>query len=174
MMRLSAVLPALSLLGIPWRAAADQPTCTTHFFDWYVVNERSPLEEIQKRWTYRVDWGAFGIAPAEIGNSVHCYEAQCRKIKEAGFDGIHYEWHGNNPQPQFIEAIRKTGVPMAMFYDMEIRFHSRANGGRSSCRPRNSRWSSPAMSRASTARCQAALVARPQRQAAHRRLWLPV
>jgi hypothetical protein len=126
MMRLSAVLPALSLLGIPWRAAADPPTSTTHFFDWYVVNERSPLEEIQKRWTYRVDWGAFGIAPAEIGNSVHYYEAQCRKIKEAGFDGIHDQWHGNNPKPQFIEALRKTGVPLAMFYDKEIRFHTSA------------------------------------------------
>jgi len=104
---------------------AEPPTCTVHFFDWYVVSKKRPLEQWQKRWTYRVDWRRFGIRPEEIGNTVHYYEAQFRKIREAGFDGIHYEWHGNNPKPQFIEALKKTGVPLAMFYDMQIRFRSR-------------------------------------------------
>jgi len=104
---------------------AAPPVCTTHFFDWYVINGQSALEERQKQWTYRLDWGALGIAPEEIGTSVHYYEAQFRKIREAGFDGLHYEWHANNPKPQFLEALGKTGLPVAMFYDMEIRFSGR-------------------------------------------------
>ena len=63
--------------------------------------------------------------PSEIGKSVHYYEVQFRKIREAGFDGLHYEWHANRPKPQFMEALRKTGLPVAMFYDMEIRFSGR-------------------------------------------------
>lgn len=106
---------------------AAPPLCTTHFFDWYVINGRAALEERQKQWTYRVDWGALGIGPEEIGTSVHYYEAQFRKIREAGFDGLHYEWHANNPKPQFLEALEKVGLPAAMFYDMEIRFSGRPN-----------------------------------------------
>ena len=103
-------------------AMADPPTCTVHFFDWYVVSDRSPLAEIQKRWTYQVDWKSLDIAPEDIGNTVHYYEVQCQKIREAGFDGIHYEWHGNPVKPVFREALQKTNLPVAMFYDMEIRF----------------------------------------------------
>ena len=106
-------------------AMASPPTCTVHFFDWYVVSDQTQLAEVQKRWTYQVDWQRLGIVPEDIGNTVHYYEVQCRKIREAGFDGIHYEWHGNPVKPQFSEALRKTGVPMAMFYDMEIRFSGR-------------------------------------------------
>lgn len=108
-------------------ATGTPPTCTTHFFDWYVIDGRAALDQRQKQWTYRVDWGALGISPEEIGTSVHYYEVQFRKIREAGFDGLHYEWHRNNPKPQFIEALRKVGLPAAMFYDMEIRFHGRSN-----------------------------------------------
>lgn len=106
---------------------AAPPTCTTHFFDWYVINGPAALEQRQKQWTYRVDWGALGITPEEIGTSVHYYEAQFRKIREGGFDGLHYEWHANNPKPQFLEALGKVGLPAAMFYDMEIRFSGRPN-----------------------------------------------
>jgi len=106
-------------------ASADPPLCTTHFFDWYVVSDQRPLEQQQRLWTYRVDWQAFGITPEEIGNSVHYYEVQFRKILEAGFDGVHYEWHNNNPKPQFIEAAKKVRLPLAMFYDMQIRFSGR-------------------------------------------------
>jgi len=115
---LAAFLPLRFLPAAP-------PVCTTHFFDWYVIDSRSALQERQKQWTYQVDWGALGIAPEEIGTSVHYYEVQFRKIREAGFDGLHYEWHANNPKPQFLEALGKTGLPVAMFYDMEIRFHGR-------------------------------------------------
>ncbi|NOZ23010.1 MAG: hypothetical protein GXP25_18205 [Planctomycetes bacterium] len=104
---------------------ADPPLCTTQFFDWYVTSEKRPVEKWQRHWTYRVDWGAFGISPGEIGKTVHYYEVQFQKIREAGFDGIHYEWHNNNPKPQFIEAAKKVRVPLAMFYDMQIRFHKR-------------------------------------------------
>lgn len=107
--------------------SAAPPVCTTHFFDWYVIDGPAALQERQKQWTYQVDWGALGIVPEEIGTSVHYYEAQFRKIREAGFDGLHYEWHANNPKPQFVEALGKTGLPVAMFYDMEIRFHGRPN-----------------------------------------------
>jgi len=106
-------------------AAAAPPLCTTHFFDWYVIDSPAALQQRQKQWTYQVDWGALGIAAEEIGTSVHYYEAQFRKIREAGFDGLHYEWHRNNPKPQFLEALGKTGLPVALFYDMEIRFHGR-------------------------------------------------
>ena len=41
---------------------------------------------MQKRWTYQVDWQSLGIAPEDIGNTVHYYEVQFRKIREAGFD----------------------------------------------------------------------------------------
>ena len=105
-------------------AMADPPTCTVHFFDWYVVSDRSPLAEIQKRWTYQVDWKSLDIAPEDIGNTVHYYEFQCQKIRAAGFDGIHYEWHNNPVKPVFREALQKTNLPVAMFYDMEIRFSS--------------------------------------------------
>lgn len=104
---------------------AAPPTCTTHFFDWYVVDSQAALAQRQKHWTYRVDWGLLGIRPEEIGRSVAYYEVQFRKIREAGFDGLHYEWHANNPKPQFLEALGKVGLPIAMFYDMEIRFHGR-------------------------------------------------
>ena len=105
--------------------SAAPPTCTTHFFDWYVINGRAALDERQKQWTYRVDWGSLGISPEEIGTSVHYYEVQFRKIREAGFDGLHYEWHANNPKPQFLDALGKVGLTAAMFYDMEIRFSGR-------------------------------------------------
>ena len=107
-----------------WASAAP-PLCTTHFFDWYVVSPNRPLDQLQRHWTYRLDWQALGIGGEEIGNSVHYYEVQFRKIREAGFDGVHYEWHNNNPKPQFLEAAAKVGLPLAMFYDMEIRFHGR-------------------------------------------------
>jgi hypothetical protein len=118
---------ALWLLVLACAVAADAepPLCTTHFFDWYVVNQGSPLEQMQRRWTYQVDWQALGISPEEIGNSVHYYEVQFRKIRAAGFDGVHYEWHGNQPKSQFLEAAQQVGLPLAMFYDMEIRFHTR-------------------------------------------------
>jgi hypothetical protein len=121
---LGAVLAGLAPLAV---SPAAPPTCTTHFFDWYVINGRAALEERQKQWTYRVDWGSLGITPEEIGTSVHYYEAQFKKIREAGFDGLHYEWHANNPKPQFLEALGKVGLPAAMFYDMEIRFSGRPN-----------------------------------------------
>ena len=104
---------------------AAPPTCTTHFFDWYEVSEKSSRDVLQKHWTYRVDWGALGITPGEIGRSVHYYEAQFQKIRDAGFDGLHYEWTGGKPKPQLIEALRKTNLPAAMFYDMEIHFSGR-------------------------------------------------
>ena len=116
------VATALCWAGLAAVAMADPPTCTVHFFDWYVVSDRSPLSEIQKRWTYHVDWQSLGIAPEDIGNTVHYYAVQCRKIKEAGFDGLHYEWHGNPVKPVFCEALQETHLPVAMFYDMEIRF----------------------------------------------------
>ncbi len=103
-------------------ATAEPPTCTTHFFDWYTVSDRSPLAEIQKRWTYQVDWRVLGIAPEDIGNTVHYYAVQCRRIKDAGFDGLHYEWHGNPVKRVFREALEQVNLPVAMFYDMEIRF----------------------------------------------------
>ncbi|MFV1967355.1 MAG: hypothetical protein ACC628_18150 [Pirellulaceae bacterium] len=122
----SCLLPCLMLLlALGTTALAEPPLCTTHFFDWYVVNEQNPLEQLQKRWTYQVDWDALGIAPEEIGNSVHYYEVQFRKILDAGFDGVHYEWHNNQPKPPFIEAAQKVKLPLAMFYDMQIRFHTR-------------------------------------------------
>jgi len=101
------------------------PTCTVQFFDWYVVTEESSLAEKQKQWTYQIRWEDLGIEPAEIGNSEHYYRVQFERIREAGYDGIHYEWHRNNPKPQFLAALEQTGVPLAMFYDMEIRFHGR-------------------------------------------------
>ncbi|HID77564.1 MAG TPA: hypothetical protein EYP56_16410 [Planctomycetaceae bacterium] len=104
---------------------AAPPVCTTHFFDWYELDGPAALEVKQKQWTYRIDWGWLGIAADEIGRSVHYYEAQCRKIREAGFDGIHYEWHGNPLKAQFRQALERTGLGVAMFYDMQIRFGAR-------------------------------------------------
>ncbi len=113
------------LLGIPPANAAGPPTCTVHFFDWYVTGSQAELEVRQKQWTYQVRWDELGIEPAQIGNTEHYYEVQFERIQAAGFDGIHYEWHKNNPKPQFLAALEKTGVPLAMFYDMEIRFSKR-------------------------------------------------
>ncbi|HPM79288.1 MAG TPA: hypothetical protein PLF81_01245, partial [Candidatus Anammoximicrobium sp.] len=94
------VLSTLLALFVPLTlAAAAPPLCTTHFFDWYVIDSPAALQQRQKQWTYQVDWGALGIAPEEIGTSVHYYESQFRKIREAGFDGLHYEWHANHPKP---------------------------------------------------------------------------
>jgi hypothetical protein len=109
----------LCWISLAAAATAQPPTCTVHFFDWYAVSDRSPLAEIQKRWTYQIDWQSLGIAPEDIGNTVHYYEVQCRKIKEAGFDGLHYEWHGNPMKSVFAEALQKTNLPAAMFYDMD-------------------------------------------------------
>ncbi len=123
----------VSALGVWWLvcpAAASRaapPTCTVQFFDWYVVTEKSPLEEKQKQWTYQVRWEDLGIKPGEIGNTEHYYQVQFEKIRAAGFDGIHYEWHRNNPKPQFLAAAHQVGVPLAMFYDMEIRFRGRGS-----------------------------------------------
>ncbi len=107
--------------------AAGPPTCTTHFFDWYVLDSRQALEEKQKQWTYRIDWNWLGIQPEEIGRLVRYYETQCRKIREAGFDGIHYEWHGNPLKAEFRKALETTRLGVAMFYDMQIRFAGRSN-----------------------------------------------
>ena len=95
------VMVAAFLFWFEWKddsTLADPPLCTTHFFDWYVVSKDRPLEQQQRLWTYRIAWHAFDITPEEIGNSVHYYEVQFRKIHEAGFDGVHYEWHKNNPK----------------------------------------------------------------------------
>lgn len=108
-------------------ATAEPPLCTTHFFDWYTIASQARLAEVQQRWTYQIDWERVGIAPEEIGSSVHYYAVQCRQIKDAGFDGLHYEWHGNPVKPAFREALEQVGLPAAMFYDMEIRFRDQGS-----------------------------------------------
>lgn len=120
---LQAVTIALSGLAAAATASDQPPTCTVHFFDWYAISSPAQLTEVQKRWTYPIDWQSLDIAPPDIGNTVHYYEVQCQKIRDAGFDGLHYEWHGNPVKPVFVEALQKTQMPMAMFYDMEIRFN---------------------------------------------------
>ena len=108
-----AILGAMVVSSIASSSVpAAPPLCTTHFFDWYVIEGQPALDHRQKAWTYKVDWDSLGIKPEEIGASVHYYEVQFRKIREAGFDGLHYEWHANNPKPQFLEALSKTGLPV--------------------------------------------------------------
>ncbi len=103
------------------------PIYTTHFFDWYQVNQQHPFSYYQRQWTYHPEWQRYGIQPAEIGNTEHYYAVQMRMIQKAGFDGIHYEWFGQQPSSAFIDAIKATHTKVAMFYDMEIRHGSAAN-----------------------------------------------
>jgi hypothetical protein len=105
--------------------AAQPRLFTTHFFDWYHVAPDRAYDWYQRQWTYRPLWEKYSIQPQEIGVSEHYYAVQMRMIRSAGFDGIHYEWYGQQPSDAFIQAIRDTGMPVAMFYDQEIRFHPR-------------------------------------------------
>lgn len=96
---------------------------TIHFFDWYRVSVNKPLESINRLWTYQVPWENFGIKVEEIGNSVNYYQKQWEMIKDAGFDGVHWEWHRNNPSEICIQALKNTDTKLGIFYDMEITFH---------------------------------------------------
>jgi hypothetical protein len=110
------LLAALSAFGQP------RTLYTTHFFDWYRVSAERPYSSWQREWTYRPEWQQYGIRPEEIGNTENYYAAQMKMIRQAGFDGIHYEWYGIQPSDAFIAAIKATRMPVAMFYDQEIRF----------------------------------------------------
>lgn len=97
---------------------------TVHFFDWYRVSEDKPLESINQRWTYKVPWEDLGIKVEEIGTSANYYQKQWEMIKDAGFDGVYWEWHRNNPSAVCIQALKNTDTKLGIFYDMQIIFHS--------------------------------------------------
>lgn len=104
-----------------------RPIYTTHFFDWYHVNQQRTFSSYQRQWTYHPEWERYGIQSDEIGETEPYYAIQMRMIHQAGFDGIHYEWYGVQPSNEFISAIKATHMKTAMFYDMEIRHGGTAN-----------------------------------------------
>ncbi|MGC8667292.1 MAG: hypothetical protein ACP5VE_04135 [Chthonomonadales bacterium] len=112
------------LLTSSGTAAQQHPSqlFTTHFFDWYHVSSSRPYASYQRQWTYRPLWERYSIQPSEIGVSEHYYAVQMRMIRSAGFDGIHYEWYGEQPSEAFLRAIGNARMHVAMFYDQEIRF----------------------------------------------------
>ncbi len=107
--------------------AYARPIYTTHFFDWYHVNQQRSFSSYQQQWTYHPEWQRYGIQPDEIGETEPYYAIQMRMIHQAGFDGIHYEWYGVQPSNAFVSAIKATHMKTAMFYDMEIRHGGAAN-----------------------------------------------
>ncbi len=122
--------PAMLALGAVLLSGMDRtseaPTLfTTHFFDWYRVTPQQPYEAMQRVFTFRPDWEGVGLRPDEVGVSVRYYTVQFRMIQRAGFDGIHYEWFGQQPSDECLQALRETGLRVAMFYDQEIRFIGR-------------------------------------------------
>gem|GEM_PF-1288796 len=123
----SILLLNLIILGMASIAAVARPIYTTHFFDWYQVNQQHPFSFYQRQWTYHPEWQRYGIQPDEIGETEPYYAIQMRMIHQAGFDGIHYEWYGVQPSNAFISAIKATHMKTAMFYDMEIRHGGAAN-----------------------------------------------
>jgi len=121
-----------------------KPIFTIHWFNWYVVTPNSPLEEQEKRWTYKPMWEKLGIPVDEIGISRRYYQKQFEMIKDAGFDGLMWEWHsqglprvtffkelkiwkwhGSNPPDVAIDAAKDVGLKLGIFYDMEIRYQHR-------------------------------------------------
>lgn len=112
------------ILAVPAALAQTgaRPLYTTHFFDWYQVSPARPYASYQRQWTYRPLWERYSIRTDEIGVTEHYYAVQMRMIRSAGFDGIHYEWYGQQPSDAFIRAIGSCRMPVAMFYDQEIRF----------------------------------------------------
>jgi hypothetical protein len=47
-----------------------------------------PLEEHEKKWTYKPMWENLGIPIDEIGTPRRYYQKQFELIKKAGFDGM--------------------------------------------------------------------------------------
>jgi hypothetical protein len=94
-----------------------------HFFDWYKASSKADPKRMEKGWTYRVRWEEMGINPSEIGKTANYYLHQWNMIKDAGFDGISWEWHGNNPSSHCLEALKKADLKVMMFYDMEQSFY---------------------------------------------------
>ncbi len=98
--------------------------------------------------------------------------SNARRSATAGFDGIHYEWHSNPVKPPFREALQKTNLPVAMFYDMEIRFSGQGAVHHADGRVRQDvRRRRRLLLRV---RAQVAVAARSQRLPAHCRLRLRV
>lgn len=93
------------------------------FFDWYRSSSKANLKRMSEKWTYEVCWEDIGISPSEIGKTVNYYLRQWEMIKDAGFDGISWEWHGNNPSSNCLEALKRADLKIMMFYDMEQSFY---------------------------------------------------
>jgi hypothetical protein len=113
-----------ALAPLPAAAAQERAATiyTTHFFDWYRVTSEQPYAAHQRVWTFRPDWEGIGLRPDEVGVNERYYAVQFEMIRKAGFDGIHYEWFGQQPSAEFLRAMAATKTRVAMFYDQEIRF----------------------------------------------------
>ncbi len=121
----SLMFSTMLLVTLTVGPRAEPQLFTTHFFDWYRVTPQQSYDVMQRVFTFRPDWEGVGLSPNEVGVTQRYYAVQFRMIRQAGFDGIHYEWFGQQPSNECVAALRETGTRVAMFYDQEIRFNGR-------------------------------------------------
>ena len=98
-----------------------------HFFDWF--HEKSWQED---RFADKLDWQAIGVNGPDR-SSEKFYFKQFEYIKSLGINALAWEYHPRRgmhatyPSPAAIRALKRSGLKIAPFYDLEIAFKLKQN-----------------------------------------------
>ena len=113
------------LLAISLAAAATPPVFV-HFFDWFQTSNWHEDDFVDP-----LDWAKIGITGTDRSSEAF-YEKQFRRIRSLGVDAIAWEFHKDrtrnpklgalptNPSKEALAALRRSGLKIAPFYDLEI------------------------------------------------------
>ena len=130
-LRHAALLALLAMLAMatvapPAWAANDVPVFV-HFFDWF--QEKTWLED---QFADRLDWAAIGVTGSDR-SSEEFYLKQFNYIRSLGIDALAWEYHPRRgtvatyPTAAALRALKKSGLKIAPFYDLEIAFKLQSN-----------------------------------------------
>lgn len=102
--------------------ARDNIPVFVHFFDWF--HEKTWQED---NFADKLDWSAIGVNGYDRSSEVF-YFKQFKYIKSLGIDAVAWEYHPRSNQPATyptvaaIRALKRSGLKIAPFYDLEIAF----------------------------------------------------
>ncbi len=127
-LRHAALLAMLAMATVapPAWAANDVPVFV-HFFDWF--QEKTWLED---QFADRLDWAAIGVTGSDR-SSEEFYLKQFNYIRSLGIDALAWEYHPRRgtvatyPTAAALRALKKSGLKIAPFYDLEIAFKLQSN-----------------------------------------------
>lgn len=105
------------------QSGVQPPQFIAHFFDWY----NRPSDPINgPNWTYKIDWGKYGITDAEVNRSAKYYDSQFDLLNGLGVDGITYESYRNfdgsllHPSQIEVDSMKRHNIHVSCFYDWEL------------------------------------------------------